>query len=267
MNILDALILGLTQGLTEFLPVSSTGHLIIVHDLLGTDIGGALAFDAVLHLATALAVIIYFRRDVLRLLKTALRLMGHKEVVGKDKKLLLAILWGTVPAVVLGLSLESYIETSFRSPELVAVVLLLGSILFVLAERKHKYRTGSTELDSLRGFRIGLWQAAALLPGLSRSGATISGGMLLGLDRHEAARFAFLLAVPVILGAGLMKLIDLLSVGSNFEWSYLLAGALTAFAIGLLAIHFLLSILRKYSLWPFVWYRVALAILILVWAV
>lgn len=259
MGIFEAISLGVVQGLTEFLPVSSTGHLILARELFATSDQFALAFDAVLHLATAAAVVLYFWKDILILVNTALRKLSRLPVNDSDLKLLYAILIGTIPAVILGLTLESTMETYFRNPLLVAGVLVAGSILFAYAEWCYMHQYEDNKIDARKGFKIGLFQALALIPGMSRSGATIAGGMILGLTREEAARFAFLLAVPVILGAGTKKLLELIVSDGAVAWGAVGVGALTAFVTGLLAIHFMLSFVRKYSLWPFIWYRIILA--------
>jgi len=259
MNIIESLGLGLLQGFTEFIPVSSTGHLVLIRALFGIDDANALAFDAVLHLATALAVIVYFRRDLWEVVQAALRKLGRLPVNQKDEQLLYALLIGTVPAVILGLSLESLMATLFRSPLLVAGVLVAGSVLFMYAEWRYLTIPRNNELTIKRGVIIGLFQSLALIPGMSRSGATIVGGMLLGLSRSEAARFAFLLAVPVITGAGMKKFLELLTSDSTIVWSAVAGGAITAFLSGLVAIHFMISFVRRHTLWPFIWYRLVLA--------
>lgn len=261
MDLLSSLILGVVQGLTEFLPISSTGHLILARDFLNLTGEHGLAIDAVLHLATAMAVLIYFRREIWTLIIDTLRLVQGKEVEAKSKTLIGALVIGTIPAVVFGLLLESNIETVFRNINLVAYALIGGSILFIFAEVLAK----KTEQLSIRkGVAIGFFQALALIPGVSRSGATISGGLLLGLTREDAARFAFLLSFPVILGAGLLKLFELSSAGTLVESGFSIAlGAIAAFVTGLLAIHYLLKYLRSHTLGVFVVYRLGLAAIIL----
>ncbi len=262
MTVVDAIILGIVQGATEFLPVSSTGHLVLAREFLGmTDVYG-LAFDAVLHLATALTVIVYFRKDIWQLLQTAFRALGRMPVNQKDMLLLKAILIGMLPAGVVGLLLEDQIAGVFRSPLLIAGVLLFGSLVFAIAEYS-VLRVPRTTLTVKKGIGIGIWQVLALLPGMSRSGITIAGGMLLGLSRFEAARFTFLLALPLILGAGGKKLIDLMGSGEAVEWKLVGVGAVTSFLVGLAAVHFMLSFVRRYTLWPFIWYRVILALVVL----
>lgn len=259
MSLLTAAFLGALQGLTEFLPVSSTGHLVLLRAFLDVVDENALAFDAVLHLATVAAVLVYFRRDVLELFYVVQRKLSRLPVGEKEERLLYALLIGTLPAVALGLLLETYMQTLFRSPFLVAGVLIAGSILFMVAEWRYVTTKRSPTLTLRKGFLIGCFQALALLPGMSRSGATIVGGMFLGLTRSEAARVAFLLAIPVIGGAGAKKLLELLLLDTAVAWDAIAVGAAIAFISGLAAIHFMISFVKKYSLWPFIWYRLILA--------
>lgn len=259
MDILSSVILGVVQGVTEFLPVSSTGHLVLMHSVLGAEDGSGLAFDAILHFATACAVVIYFFGDIRRLIQTTLRKMGRLPVHEKDWNMVQALIIGTIPAVVLGLLLESRMETIFRNPVLVACVLIGGSFLFMYAEYVYERNARSGEVTPKKGLQIGLFQTLALIPGMSRSGSTLAGGMILGLTRSEAARFSFLLAIPVILGGGAKKLLELMSSDVPVAWLSVGAGAVTAFIVGLFSIHFMITFVRKYSLWPFIWYRIALA--------
>lgn len=262
MGILEAILLGIVQGITEFLPISSTGHLILARELFGVSEAHALAFDAILHLATAAAVIIYFRSEVTLLFHTLLRKLSRLPVNQTDLNLLYTLLVATIPAVILGLLLQSSIESWFRSPLLVAGVLLAGSVLFMYAEWKYQNEARRGDLTLMKGLKIGLFQSLALIPGMSRSGATIVGGMFLGLTRHEAARFSFLLAIPIILGAGGMKLIELIQSSEPVAWLSVGFGAAAAFLTGLLTIHFLLSFVRRHTLWPFIWYRILLALFV-----
>lgn len=259
MDIISAIILGVIQGATEFLPISSTGHLVLARAVLGIDDGNGLAFDAILHLATAGAVIVYFIDELWILLQTVLRKLGRLPVNKKDMTLVYALAVGTIPAVILGLLLEDLMETTFRSPLLVAGVLVVGSGFFIFAEYKYQHSYQTKEIDVMTGLKIGLFQCLALIPGFSRSGATIAGGMLLGFTRSEAAKFAFLLSVPVILGAGMKKLFELIQSDMTVTWFPIIVGAVAAFIVGLLAIHFLLGWVRRHTLWAFVWYRIILA--------
>jgi len=263
MGIFEAILLGVLQGITEFLPISSSGHLVLAHSFFGTGEGNDLAFDAILHMATALAVVLYFWVDIKQLINTALRKLGRLPVNEKDMVLLSAILVGTIPAVILGLLLESLMESAFRSPLLVAIVLVAGSILFIYAEWVYLNNQRDSEMTVKKGLKIGFFQSLALIPGMSRSGASIAGGMILGLTRSDAAKFAFLLAIPVMLGAGSKKLLELLTSEIPVAWFSVGLGSAAAFFTGLLAIHFMLSFVRKYTLWPFIWYRLLLAFFVL----
>lgn len=251
----EALILGLVQGLTEFIPVSSSGHLVILHEWLGPSVGD-LAFDAVLQLATALAVLIYFRRDIIRLIQSGVRLILGKEIASLDRNLVFALVLGTIPAVVLGVLLEDAMATTFRSVSLVATALLVGSVVMFIADY---FQKGDREITARSGFGIGLFQALALIPGISRSGATISGGLFAGLSRENATRFSFLLSFPIIAGSGAKKLFELSSTGNLFSLALALA-FVASFVSGFFAIHYLLRYLRNHSLSVFIWYRVLLAV-------
>lgn len=256
------MLLGVVQGLTEFLPVSSSGHLIIARDILHLNTPSGLAVDAVLQFATVLAVVIYFHKDIWRLIKSACLLvsMHGARVERKDRTLLLALIAGTVPAVVVGLFLEKIMGTAFRSATLVAWMLIAGSGLFLIAEYiSSRYAVRKT-ISLWRGIVIGLFQSLALIPGMSRSGATISGGLLLGLPREEAARFGFLLSIPIILGAGAKKIFELGVSGLlAAEWVPLVVGSIAAFAVGIVVIHYLLRYVRNHTLLAFVAYRLVLA--------
>lgn len=261
-------LLGLVQGLTEFLPVSSSGHLIIAREVFGMNTQNGLAVDAVLQLATILAVLVYFRRDILQLAQTAFAFVMRKPVEAKDKTLFFALILGTIPAVLGGLFLEKTMDTAFRSAALVAWVLIAGSGLFLIAEYIASKRIEKRPLTLLSGIVIGLFQTLALIPGVSRSGSTISGGLMLGLSREEAARFGFLLSVPIILGSGGKKLLELGSSGLlEAQWIPILVAAVVAFAVGMLVIHYLMRYLKNHSLMVFAVYRVLLAIAVVVFLV
>ncbi len=263
MNIFEAAALGVVQGVTEFLPISSSGHLILLRSLFGINDAQGLAFDAVLQLASVTAVFVYLFPDVWLLTQTALRKLGKLPVNKKEETLLYALLIGTIPAVVCGIFLESFMASTFRHPVLVALVLIMGSVLFMYAEYVYQNNPRTNEMNVKNGLKIGLFQVLALVPGVSRSGATISGGMLLGLSRTEAARFAFLLSIPIITGAGLKKLLELIVHKEAIQWWPLLVGTTVSFFVSLCAIHFLLKFVRNHSLWPFIWYRIILASFVL----
>jgi undecaprenyl-diphosphatase len=262
MEWLDALILGVVQGLTEFLPVSSTGHLVLAHEWLALEGANALAFDAILHFATTAAVIIYFWPDLWRLLQVALRKLGRLPVNQQDINVLYALVVGTIPAVILGLLLEDMIELYLREPVIVAGVLFSTSLFFLYAEWKYYLQPPQGMISVKKGLLVGFFQALALIPGMSRSGATIAGGMLLGLTRYEATRFSFLLAIPITLGVGIKKMLELMEQGGDVNWMVIAVGASVAFIVAITVIHFFLQFIRKYTLWPFVWYGIILSSLI-----
>ena len=216
-----------------------------------------------LQLATGLAIVVYFWRDILDLVKTFLALISLKQVENDKKNLLYAIVLGTIPAVFFGLLLEKKMDTIFRSPHLVAWMLLAGTVLMFFAERMYR---ANASISNSRGFVLGLFQSLALVPGVSRSGATISGGMILGLSRETATRFSFLLSIPIIIGAGLKKTIGLAKIGGLTSLGFpLLISATVAFLVGLFSIQFLIKYLKNNSLKPFIIYRIIFAIYILVW--
>ncbi len=257
MDVLSGLILGVVQGLTEFLPISSSGHLILAREIFGISGEYGLSVDAVLQLATVLAIGIYFWRDLSRLASSTVRLALRRKVDRTDRTMVLAIIIGTVPAAVLGLLLEDYMENVFRSPWLVVGTLVVGALLMLLAETVARQ---DARLTWKRGLVVGLFQSLALVPGMSRSGSTISGGLFCGLKREDAARFSFLLAFPIIAGSGALKLVDLIAAGAAADLGWALAaGFAAAFMVGMGAIHFLLRYLRRHSLSVFIWYRIALA--------
>lgn len=259
MEIVDAIILGLVQGVTEFLPISSTGHLILVREWLSLDTTSALAFDATLHFATTLAVIIYFWGDIWILIQAVLRKLGKLPVNEKDLTLFYALVIGTIPAIILGLFLEDIVTQYLEKAVIIAGVLFCASIFFIFAEWKYYLLPARGSITVRRGLQIGLFQALALIPGLSRSGSTIAGGMLLGMSRYEASRFSFLLAIPITLGVGSKKLLDLISEPESVDWLPIFIGASVAFVTAFIVIHFFLAFIRKYTLWPFIWYGIILS--------
>ena len=265
MELWQSIVLGAIQGLTEFLPVSSSGHLILAREFLGLSIENTLSFDVMLHLATLLAIIFCFWGDI-------------KKISGK---LGWAIVVGTIPAVLAGFFLSDWLENTFRNPNYVAYALIAGSVVFFIADRLPKYswsehpereaaRTSERNeyfgnITKSKGFLIGIFQALALIPGVSRSGITISGGLFSGLSREESIKFAFLLGIPVILGAALKTILDFDSNISIFQFLNLsmLAGFTASFLSGLWAVRFLVRFLSSHSFLPFIIYRLILATIIL----
>jgi undecaprenyl-diphosphatase len=271
MDIIQSVILGLVQGFTEFIPVSSTGHLILIRSIMGLDLVGSLSFDAILQLATGLAVLIYFWNDIWNI------------IVNRNIKLIGLLIVGSIPAVILGILLQDYMDTVFRGTHVVAYALIAGAILFYFAEKKFKMETSEksstlngvpnrseefSEVSIKRALGVGFFQCLALIPGMSRSGSTISGGLFLGLNREVAIRFSFLLSLPIIFGSGLKKVYDLSQINQGFTLidlgGPLLTASFFAFLSGLLAIHFLLKFLKNHSLNYFGVYRIILAIVILI---
>jgi len=259
MELLDVIILGLVQGVTEFLPISSTGHLVLARELLVIDGINALAIDAILHFATTAAVMLYFKQDLWRLVQVAMRRLSRLPVDERDMTLLYALLIGTIPAVIAGVLLEPIVSEYLRTAAVVAVILFAASLFFLYAEWRYSVAPPQGRLTLKRGFLIGLFQMLALLPGMSRSGATIAGGMLVGLTRLEATRFSFLLAIPITLGVGTKMTLDLMQEPGEVAWGMIAVGAVVAFTTALVVIHFFLAFIRKYTLWPFVWYGIILA--------
>jgi undecaprenyl-diphosphatase len=254
---LAAVILGLVQGLTEFLPVSSTAHLILVSDVLKLDPERfGLSFDVALHLGTALAVLLYFATTWIGLIGDLLR--GRWRLPG-------VIVAGTIPAAIAGVLLESAVSTTLRSPVYIAIGLLAGSAIFVLAERLGTRRRRLERVSVVDGIVVGTAQAIALLPGISRSGITISAGLFRGLERADATRFAFLLSTPIIVGAGVKTLLDARKAAElTTHLDVVAIGFGVSFLSGLAAVAFMVRYLRTHSLNVFVVYRVVLAAVILV---
>lgn len=262
MELVDAIILGLLQGVTEFLPISSTGHLVLAREWLSISGINALAFDAILHFATTAAVMLYFSSDLWRLIQVAMRKLGRLPVDAKDMTLMYALIIGTIPAILIGVFLEPFVSENLQTATVVATVLFFASIFFLYTEWRYTVSPPHGMLTLKKGLQIGCFQALALLPGMSRSGATIAGGMLLGLTRIEATRFSFLLAIPITLGVGIKKTLDLMQENGEVEWVLIAAGAGVAFVTALFVIHFFLAFIRRYTLWPFVWYGIVLSALV-----
>jgi len=262
LTLFDSALLGAVEGLTEFLPVSSSGHLILARELLHINTESGLGFDAVLQLAATCAALIYFRKDIMDLLRAGLAWLRGEKQVETERLLLVGIIVGTIPALVLGLILQKAMETIFRSALLVACTLILGSILFIYAERKAVQR--ATIPTVKQSWWIGVFQTLALVPGVSRSGATISGGLLMGLTRESATRFSFLLSLPILAGSGLLKLHDILKhPAQDYSLMSLAVGFLVSGIIGYVAIDWLIKYLKRHSLMTFVWYRLGLAAVVL----
>ena len=261
--------LGIVQGLTEFLPVSSSGHLIVVPALLGWDdpFIESLAFSVMLHVATLLALLLYFRADWLRLVPAGLASIRDRSIGDDpDRRLAWLLVVATIPAVIAGVALNDAIETVFRDARLVALTLVVGAAILFLADRLGSRQRRLEDVTFPVAFGIGAAQALALVPGVSRSGISISAGLFAGLDRESSARFAFLMATPITAGAGLWELRKVLTgeAGVDLPLAPLLAGMIAALGAGLLAIAVLLRYLRTHGLGVFVVYRLAVAALFFV---
>jgi undecaprenyl-diphosphatase len=259
MTALHALVLGILQGLGEFLPISSSGHLIVVPWIMGWPDSG-LAFDVALHLGTLAAVGFAFWRDWVRLVGAGLRgVAAGRPFADPDARLLWYLALATVPGAVVGKLLEEWAETAFRAPGLVALMMALMGLVLWAADRRANRSVG--EVVSLRdAVLIGLAQALAIVPGTSRSGATISMALFLGQRREAAARFSFLLALPITLGAALVKVPALFRSGADpFP---VVVGMLAAAVSGFAAIRLLLAYVRTRDYAPFVYYRFAFALLV-----
>ena len=259
MSFLHAITLGLIQGITEFLPISSSGHLILAREFFGLPIAGSLSFDVFMHLATLLAIVIALWGDIKRLVKD----FFTEGPSSRSKKVIWALIIGTLPAAIMGYFFGDMLEEIFRNPHYIAYALVAGSIIFFIADKIPKDISDGGGVTKLKGLFVGIFQTFALIPGVSRSGITISGGLLFGLSREEAIRFAFLLGIPAILGAGLKVLMD---SGNALNWSdpAIWAGFVVAFLSGLLAIRFLIKFLSRHSFNIFIAYRLLLAAVILV---
>jgi len=268
-TVVQALIMGIVQGLTEFLPISSSGHLIVVPFLLGIDdvFLNSLAFSVMLHVGTVFALLGYFWRDWLRLVPAGLAAARDRSFRGDpDRRLAWLLAVSTIPGGIAALLFEDAIETTFRHVGLVAVTLLVGAAILWLADRRDGERRTIAGLTFPIAVVIGAAQALALVPGISRSGISISAGRFAGLDRESAARFSFLMATPITAAAGLYEAWKLVKGETGVELSLapLAVGMLAALISGLIAIHGLLRFLRTRSLDLFVWYRVGLAAVILI---
>ncbi len=260
MTTIEAVTLGAVQGLGEFLPISSSGHLIVVPWLVGWP-EHSLSFDVALHLGTLVAVLAAFAADWVRLVSAAVRgLLAGRPFGDRDARLLWLLALASVPGGIAGLALEKWADSVFRSPALVAIdMAVLGAVLFA-ADRRAPATGSSPEIGVREALLIGCAQAFAIVPGVSRSGATISAALFLGQKREDAARFSFLLATPITAGAALVKVPHLLRGG---EADFALVGIVTAAVFGLLSIRVLLAYVRSRDYRPFVFYRFAFALVVL----
>jgi undecaprenyl-diphosphatase len=265
MSLFQALILGIVQGLTEYIPVSSSGHLVLVPWLLGWP-DAPFTFEVLVQWGTLVGVFIYFWRDILEITQGVIQGLIKGQPMGTfEAKLGWLVALATFPAVLFGLLFKDFFESFFSAPIYVGILLGLSAIILVVAER---FGSRQRELESvgwLDAIIIGFWQVLALVPGVSRSGATISGGMLRGFDRLAAARFSFLMSVPALSGAGVVAMKDLLESGKLMdELPALTVGFVAAAISGYFCIRWLLGYLQGHSLYAFAAYRVVLSAIVII---
>jgi len=260
---LQAIVLGISQGLTEFLPISSTAHTLIVSKLLGWPDPGA-AFTAVTQVGTELAVVIYFRQDIARILKAWFASLTKKsERANPDAKMGWYVIVGTIPIGIAGLAFKSSIETTARNLWLVAATLIVMGILLGLADRFARHTKSEADINTKNAVLFGLGQALALIPGVSRSGATITAGLAMGFKRDVAARYSFLLAIPAVFASAALTAGDI-SSDSFVNWPATIVATIVAFVVGYFVIASLMKYLQTRTFLPFVIYRIALGTLLMV---
>lgn len=257
---LQIFVLSLVQGLTEFLPVSSSAHLILVPKILGWSDQG-LAFDVALHLGTLIAVLAYFRQDLQKMIRDFfLTLKGVP--LSEDAKLLWSIAFATIPVGLAGLLLKSTVETTLRSPLVIAAATIVFGLVLWLADRYGKQRRASDDMNWKDTLFIGCGQVLALIPGTSRSGITLTAGLARGLTRESAARFSFLLSIPVIALAAGLETLTIIKEQTAMQWSALATGLIISALSGYACIHLFIKLLNRVGMGPFVLYRMALGIVL-----
>jgi undecaprenyl-diphosphatase len=265
VDLIAAALLGVVQGLTEFLPVSSSGHLILARAFFGWDPGRfGIAFDVACHVGTLLAVVAFFRADVAKLIVAAPGALSGRD--GEYERLGRLIIAGTVPIVIIGGLFAGVIESRLRSPLVVAVTLTIGGIGLIAAERIGTKTRDARALGYVEAFAIGIAQAAALAPGISRSGATLTLAMLLHVERASAARFVFLMSLPAIVAAAAKEMLDLSEVGAaGIPITLLAVGLVVSAIVGYITVKFFVRYLASHSLEAFAYYRFALAAITVLW--
>ncbi|WP_334121510.1 MULTISPECIES: undecaprenyl-diphosphate phosphatase [Glutamicibacter] len=265
MNWFEAAFLGLIQGLTEFLPISSSAHLRIVGELLPNAQDPGAAFTAITQLGTETAVIVFFWRDIVRIIGAwAKALVGKIPHSDPDAKMGWLIIVGSIPIAFLGLLLESYIDTNFRSLWIVATTLVVFGLFLALADHYGKQQRGLEKLTVKHGILYGLAQAMALIPGVSRSGGTITAGLLMGYTREAAARYSFLLAIPAVYASGLYKFVKSLDEPGVYTLGQTGVATAIAFVVGFLIVGWFLKFVSTHSYRFFVWYRILLGLVLFV---
>ena len=265
MGWIEAVVLGIVQGLTEFLPISSSAHLRLVGELVGWGDPGA-AFTAITQIGTEAAVLLYFRHDIARIVVAWLGSLAGRRKGDPDARMGWLIIVGSLPIVVLGLLFQDDIETTLRDLRIVATALIVFSLILFWADRVGAKQRELKDLTVPHGIGFGFAQAMALIPGVSRSGGTITAGLFLGYSRSAAARYSFLLAVPAVLGSGFFQAYEALTgdvAGRGVAWGPTALATVIAFGVGLTVIAWLLRYLDRGSFTPFVVYRIVLGVLVL----
>lgn len=268
MTVLQAIVLGLTQGVTEFAPISSSGHLILVPWLFDWSIVNDVAlnktFDVALHVGTLVGAVAYFRRDIWRYLAAWIVSIRHRTISTQDQRLAWALVLGTIPGAIAGAVFEDAIQEHLGEPWLIAVMLAVFGVVLWWVDARSPSDRGIDSVGVKTGIGLGVAQALALQPGVSRSGITMTAARWIGLDRESAARFSFLLAIPIIAGAGLFKGVDLLQTGFQGYATEFFWGFVSSAVSGFVVIWALLGYLRRHSFKAFMYYRLAAAALVLV---
>ena len=264
MDFLRSVVLGLLQGLTEFLPISSSAHLAIFPKFFGWSDPGA-AYTAVVQIGTELAVVLYFWRDIWSIATGWLKGLFSAEARREQEwRMGWFVIIGSLPIVLIGLALESQIDDNFRNLWVIGTTLIVLGVVLGIAERVGRNAKPIEDLTWGQAVLFGLAQAAAVVPGVSRSGATISMGLFLGYERAAATRYAFLLAIPAVVGAGVYKLKDVPGGQNEYGWAPTIVGTVVAFVVGIAVLHWLLGYVSKRSYAPFIAYRIGLGALVLV---
>lgn len=257
MDPLNILLLSITQGLTEFLPISSSAHLILLPRIFGFRDQG-LAFDVSVHLGSLLAVVIYFRVEITMILKDFLRSLTPDGTGTENSRIAWMVILATVPIVIIGAAFKSIVETDLRSVTVIAAATILFGLLLYWFDVKGRKTRDEYSIRGIDAIIIGLFQTLSIIPGTSRSGITITAGLMLGLTREAAARFSFLLAIPTILMSGGLMTLGLAQTEAPVNWNELLLGAALSFVSAYLCIHYFLKLIERVGMLPFVIYRLIL---------
>jgi undecaprenyl-diphosphatase len=263
MDLIQIIILSLLQGLTEFLPISSSAHLILPSQVFGWPDQG-LAFDVATHIGTLAAVVLYFRRDIFAITQGWLT-SGFSKQMDANARLAWAIVIATIPAGLVGLVYGDWIEANLRSSEVIAYSTIGFGLLLLAADRMANEHKNIVQMTLVAALIIGVFQAFALIPGTSRSGITITAALFLGFHRQSAAQFSFLISIPLILAAGLLKTKELVEQTMQVDWTEIGLAALISAVSAYICIYFFLAVINRIGMLPFVVYRLALGAILLIW--